>query len=103
MITANDNTGDLTAQALIALRNEADALRVITARLRVKEMGPADHIRTKHEVKAFLESGAHNLDTAEKIIREARMRREHWLAVTQTQMQQESQNQSQRLGENPSS
>ncbi len=52
---------ELTVQALVALRQEGDALRAITDRLRVKEMGPADHIRTKHEVKAFLESGSETL------------------------------------------
>ena len=41
-----------------------DAVRLITERLRVKEMGPADHIRTKHEVKAFVESGAPSLAAA---------------------------------------
>lgn len=48
---------EVTVQALLALRKENDAVRLITERLRVKEMGPADHIRTKHEVKAFIESG----------------------------------------------
>lgn len=49
---------EVTVQALLALRKENDAVRLITERLRVKEMGPADHIRTKHEVKAFVESRA---------------------------------------------
>ncbi len=48
---------EITVQTLLALRKEEDAVRLITERLRVKEMGPADHIRTKHEVKAFVESG----------------------------------------------
>lgn len=39
------------------LRTESDAVRVITERLKVEKMGPADHIRTKHEVKAFIASG----------------------------------------------
>jgi hypothetical protein len=51
-------TPELTVQALMALRKESDAVRVITERLKVKEMGPADHIRTKHEVKAFVQGGA---------------------------------------------
>lgn len=42
---------------LVALRREKDAVRLITEKLRVKEMGPADHIRTKYEVKAFVKSG----------------------------------------------
>jgi len=48
---------EITAETLLALRKENDAVRLITERLRVKEMGPADHIRTKHEVKAFVEAG----------------------------------------------
>lgn len=51
---------EITVQTLLALRKEEDAVRLITERLRVKEMGPADHIRTKHEVKAFVESGEDN-------------------------------------------
>lgn len=50
-------SSDVTVETLLALRQEPDALRLITEKLRVKEMGPADHIRTKHEVKAFVESG----------------------------------------------
>ena len=53
-----NESSDLTAANLVALRNQPDALRVITERLKVKEMGPADHIRTKHEVKAFIETGS---------------------------------------------
>jgi hypothetical protein len=51
----NENS-DLTAANLITLRTQPDALKIITERLKVKQMGPADHIRTKHEVKAFIES-----------------------------------------------
>lgn len=52
---------ELTVQALMTLRQESDAVRVITDQLKVKEMGPADHIRTKHEVKAFVESGSESV------------------------------------------
>lgn len=52
-----DKSPEVTVETLLALRKEDDAVRLITERLRVKEMGPADHIRTKHEVKAFVESG----------------------------------------------
>lgn len=47
----------VTVESLLALRQEPEALRLITENLRVKEMGPADHIRTKHEVKVFIEAG----------------------------------------------
>ena len=60
---------EITVQTLLALRKEDDAVRLITERLRVKEMGPADHIRTKHEVKAFVETGA--TQAAEALIKQA--------------------------------
>lgn len=65
-------SSEISVQTLLALRQENDALRVITEKLRVKEMGPADHIRTKHEVKAFVESG--DLKAAEALIRQSLMR-----------------------------
>ena len=37
-------SSELSVQTLLALRQENDALRVITEKLRVKEMGPADHV-----------------------------------------------------------
>ena len=52
----NENT-ELTVETLLALRSQENAAQLIAEKLRVKEMGPADHIRTKHEVKAFVESG----------------------------------------------
>jgi hypothetical protein len=57
---------------LFALRKEDDAVRLITERLRVKEMRPADHIRAKHEVKAFVESGDTNM--GQKLLSSARER-----------------------------
>jgi hypothetical protein len=65
---------EITVQTLLALRKEEDAVRLITERLRVKEMGPADHIRTKHEVKAFVESGEQTL--AEALVKRASERRD---------------------------
>jgi hypothetical protein len=72
-MTPNDNS-DLTAANLIALRTQPDALKIITERLKVKEMGPADHIRTKHEVKAFIESIG-DMKQAEAILERAGLRR----------------------------
>lgn len=69
-----DTTPELTVQTLMALRKETDAVRVITERLRVKEMGPADHIRTKHEVKAFVETG--DIALAESVLKRAPERRD---------------------------
>lgn len=64
---------EITVETLLALRKENDAVRLITDRLRVKEMGPADHIRTKHEVKAFVESG--DLATARVLLERSEERR----------------------------
>ena len=65
-------SSEVTVQTLLALRQQPDALRLITEKLRVKEMGPADHIRTKHEVKTFVESG--DVKAAEVLIRLAQER-----------------------------
>jgi hypothetical protein len=70
-----NESSDLSAATLVALRTTDDAVRVITEHLKVKEMGPADHIRTKHEVKAFVE-GAGDLNAAEELLMRARIRRE---------------------------
>jgi hypothetical protein len=80
---------DLTPAALVSLRNEPDAMRVITERLKVKEMGPADHIRTKHEVKAFVESG--DVALAEALIRQAGERRKLNQNMRQTVTQRRGQ------------
>ncbi len=64
---------EISVQALLALRRETDAVRHITELLRVKEMGPSDHIRTKHEVKIFVESGS--FATAEELVKRAHERR----------------------------
>lgn len=80
---------------LLALRNEQgiEALRTITDRLRVKDMGPADHIRTKHEVKAFLESG--DAKAAEEVLKRAAER----LTLWQAESMRISQQQGQRMGQ----
>lgn len=67
------DSSDLNVTTLLALRQESDALRVITERLKVKEMGPADHIRTKHEAKAFVEAG--DITAAESLLKNAQARR----------------------------
>ena len=82
----------VTAQMLLDLRGKEDAVRLITELLRVKEMGPADHIRTKHEAKIFVESG--DMKAAETLVASARER--HGLAQTATQRM--AQSNSQRMG-----
>ena len=73
---------EISAQALLALRREPDAVRLITERLCVKEMGPSDHIRTKHEVKEFVVSG--DLKAAELLVRRSVERRSQVLAVKES-------------------
>lgn len=86
---------DLNAATLLALRQESDAGRVITERLKVKEMGPADHIRTKHEAKAFVESG--DITAAEALLKNAQARRElnQSQSITEKMTQQRGQRMSQ--------
>jgi hypothetical protein len=86
---------DLTPAALVSLRNEPDAMRVITDRLKVREMGPADHIRTKHEVKTFVKTG--DLTAAEALLKRAQARRE--LNHSQNIAMRRTQQHGQRMGE----
>ena len=74
-------SSEISVQTLLALRQENDALRVITEKLRVKEMGPADHIRTKHEVKAFVENGSES--AAESLLKCVAQRLEVGQKLTQ--------------------
>ncbi len=48
---------ETTIAAITQLRSNPEALRLISEKLGVKRMGPADHIRTKHEIKAYLATG----------------------------------------------
>jgi hypothetical protein len=89
-----NDSSTITAATVVALRTQPEALRLITEKLRVKEMGPADHIRTKHEVKEFLETGG-DLAVAERIVTCAQARRElqqaHREALAEKQGQRMSQ------------
>jgi hypothetical protein len=85
-----EDSSDLNAATLVALRSATDAVRIITERLKVKEMGPADHIRTKHEVKSFVE-GAGDIATAEGLLKRARERRKMNQTVTMKMTQRRGQ------------
>ncbi len=87
-----EKSPELTGQALMKLRQENDAVRVITDRLRVKDMGPADHIRTKHEVKAFVAAGDSAM--ANTLVRRAQERR----VASQTLGVKVSQRRNERIG-----
>ena len=84
-----NESSDIDAETLLALRQEGDATQIIAERLKVKEMGPADHIRTKHEVKAFLESA--DAKAAEQLLRHARERRGLHQTITTKLTQQRGQ------------
>ena len=84
----NENS-DIDAKTLLALRQEGDAAQIIAERLKVKEMGPADHIRTKHEVRAFMESG--DAKAAEELLKHARERRGLHQTITTKVTQQRGQ------------
>ena len=88
-------SSEITVKTLLALRQGSDALRAITEKLRVKEMGPADHIRTKHEAKAFVESG--DLTAAEALLKSPQARRE--LNQSQSITEKMTQQNSQRMGQ----
>ena len=63
-------------ELLADLRSRPDALNTIFAIVRVREMGPADHIRTRHEVRHYIESGG--IAAARALIQHAKARREFW-------------------------
>ena len=69
---------DIDLPTLLALQKEQgiEALKTITDRMRVQDMGPADHIETKHEVKAFLISG--DAKAAVAILKQAEERLAFW-------------------------
>lgn len=90
------NSSEFTANDLLALRGQTEALKSITEKLGVKQMGPADHIRTKHEVKAFLEA-AGDAKEAEAIVTRARARRELWQTQSITQNLTQRQQRGQRV------
>jgi len=89
------DSSEITVKTLLVLRQGSDALRAITEKLRVKEMGPADHIRTKHEVKAFVESGDNT--AAEALLKNAQARRE--LHQSQSITEKMTQQRGQRIGD----
>lgn len=71
----NENI-EINLPILLALQRDGVELKTITDLLRVQDMGPADHIRTKHEVKAFLETG--DVKAAEEILKRAHERLSFW-------------------------
>ena len=81
----------VTAAALIELRQHPDAVKPISEKLQVKSMGPADHIRTKHELKAFVQAGDTAL--AEELIGNAKARVQAAHQQSQTKMQKQTETQ----------
>lgn len=89
---------EFTAEDMMALRGQPEALKIATDKLQVRDMGPADHIRTKHEVKAFLEANGTRTE-AEAIVTRARLRREMWQTQSVTQNLTQRQQRTQRIDE----
>ncbi len=95
---SSNKTPEFTADDMMALRGQPEALKTATERLQVRDMGPADHIRTKHEVKAFLEANG-TIKEAEAIVTRARLRREMWQTQSVTQNLTQRQQRTQRMDE----
>lgn len=87
----------LDAAGLVDLRkslyDNLYATQIIAERLGVKQMGPADFIRTKREVQTFLRTGT--LADAAKIVENVRAR----LAWKEAQSQTLSQRQGQQMSQ----
>ena len=66
----------IDAPGMLLLRDDPNAVRIIIDQLCVRDMGPADYVRTKHEVRDFVQSG--DVEAAQTIIANARQRREAW-------------------------
>lgn len=89
---------ELNGAAIVALRSEPEALKAITAQLQLNKMGPADHIRTKHEVKAWIETQG-DVKEAEAIVVRARARHELLQTQVVAQKMTERQQQGYRTGD----
>jgi hypothetical protein len=85
---------ELNAAQMVALRTDREALKVITDRLHVHQMGSADHIKTKHEVKQWLESAGDQRE-AQAIVERAQARR----TLRETQLITQSITQRQQRGQ----
>lgn len=92
-----NDSSTLDAAGLVSLRkslhDNLDATQIITEKLGIKQMGPADFMRTKHEVQAFLRTGT--LAEATKIVENVRARHAWKEAQGQTLSQREGQRMSQ--------
>jgi hypothetical protein len=67
---------EITEADLTRLRSAPDAVEVVTSLLGINEMKPSEQVRTREEVRDWLESG--QVDEGRLIIRNAARRRERW-------------------------
>jgi hypothetical protein len=67
---------EISEADLEKLRGEPDAVAVISSLLGVREMGPADHLQTEHEVRDYVRHG--QPQEAHALIHQSRLRRESW-------------------------
>ncbi len=73
---SDEPTVEINESDLVRLRTAPDAVEVVTSLLGINEMKPTDQIRTKAEVRDWLDSG--EFDEGRLIIRNAARRRERW-------------------------
>jgi hypothetical protein len=73
---SDEPTVEINESDLARLRTAPDAVEVVTSLLGINEMKPTDQIRTKAEVRDWLDSG--EFDEGRLIIRNAARRRERW-------------------------
>ena len=84
---------EITEETLASLRLKEDPVRIISEKLGVKQMGPADHIRTKHDIKAYVESG--KLEDAQALLKHAQERRRVSQSIVIRASEQRGQNMTQ--------
>lgn len=92
-MNSKDDSTYPSGDDLIAMRAEEEPIRYICQKLKVREMGPYDHIVTKHEVRDWLKAGGTDRAEADAIVQRAQVRRVegHQRALRQAQQQQQGQ------------
>lgn len=69
-------TVEINESDLMRLRSAPDAVEVVTSLLGINEMKPTDQIRTREEVRDWLDLG--EFEEGRLVIRNAARRRERW-------------------------
>jgi len=80
-------------ERLVRLRQDPEAVPAIMLQLRAQKMGPADYLRTKREVQAFVVTGG-SAEALDLLSRAALRREEEKLRETQRETQTQRENMS---------